>query len=269
MDIKKLLEEYDELAKAAGDSELEAWLQDKCSAFSSEHPDDYIGQSALYNELGSFYRARSSFEKGEAAFLKAKELLETQYACPIEIDASCATCSPCASCSRPYEESDFFGIGEPRTVTEILITDNRGTPDYATTLNNLAGLYRLKGEYQKALDMFTEARTIYEELGTAPADVYASCFNNMGLVYLDLKQPAEADECFSRAMEIIAPIENNDYIVGTTKSNMAFARMIGGDMKGAAEMMREAAGHFLASGDAGSRMYENCLSFAERLENSV
>ncbi len=265
MDIKELLIEYDKLAGTAGDEEIEAWLLDKCPSYSAEHPSDFIGQSALYNELGSFYRARRSFEKGEAAFLKAKELLETTYSYPVETDASCATCSS----YRALEDYSILGMGEQETVTELVFADSSDTPDYATTLNNLAGLYRLKGDYKKALDMFAEAAAIYEALGNAPADVHASVYNNTGLVYLDLRQPAEADEFFKKAMGIIASVENNDQVMGTTKSNMAFARIIAGDRAGAAAMMREAAGHFLASGGEGGSMYQNCVSMAERLEKKV
>lgn len=261
MEVKEIFEEYDRLCGSESDEALEAWLADKCAAYAAERPLDAVGQSALYNELGSFYRARGVYDKGEQAFLKAKALLEEIANIPMELEGPAVSCSCCC----PEGAESYAVPGEKHT--EYVLSDHTGTSDYATTLNNLAGLYRLAGQYDKALDMFADAQKIYDGLDSVPADVYASCYNNMGLVYLDLKRCENAAECFNRALAIAEKAENNGYILGTTTSNLAFSYMLSGDKAAAAAKLREAAEHFLRAGGEDDEMYKNCLDLAGRLEN--
>ena len=78
--------EYDALQKTASDAEREAWLISQCEMANPEGPQEQRVLSTMYNELGSFYKHRDMLEKGEEAFLKAKELWETS-----EKDANYAT----------------------------------------------------------------------------------------------------------------------------------------------------------------------------------
>jgi tetratricopeptide (TPR) repeat protein len=55
--------------------------------------------------------------------------------------------------------------------------------DYATCINNLAGTYRLKGEYETAEPLFREALEIYEDEVGTDHFAYLSALNNLGLVY--------------------------------------------------------------------------------------
>ena len=56
-------------------------------------------------------------------------------------------------------------------------------PDVATTLNNLAGLYRQMGDYEKALPLYQRALEISEKvLGPQHPDV-ATTLNNLAGLY--------------------------------------------------------------------------------------
>lgn len=245
MDIHAFFEEYDVLAQTQSDEELEDLLQKACSRYASENPCDKRGQGALYNELGAFYRGRNRLEDGERAFLKAKEVLET----PMKQDECSATSYASYCCECADEQIDL-----------------KESADYATTLNNLAGLYRMWGKMEEALELFEQAGILYGRIPNIPAHVFASCYNNKGLVYLDLGMSAEAELCFRKALILIEGVESNDWFYGTTLSNLAFAFIASGDVERACATLREAAERFSRSGVGSQVVVQNCLFMAENLE---
>jgi CHAT domain-containing protein/tetratricopeptide (TPR) repeat protein len=68
----------------------------------------------------------------------------------------------------------------------------KGHPDYATSLHNLAGLYRDMRDYPKALPLLEEARAIWKKaLGPDHPD-YAASLHNLALLYQDMGDYAKA-----------------------------------------------------------------------------
>ena len=203
-DVKRLLAEYDKLCETASDEELEKWLQDVCARYDEEASGDIPGRAALYNELGAFYRHRGVLDKGETAFRAAKALLE--------MPARHADEKGC--CGR---ESLMDGqYGAPTA-------DRRETADYATTLNNLAGLYRMAKRFDEAEALFVQAESIYRADENTPKELLASCSNNLALAYMDQGRWADALARFDRAMEILKDAPEKEYERATTDGNMAVA----------------------------------------------
>ena len=203
-DIKSLLAQYDAMSETASDEALEAWLKDTCARYDEEASGDVGGRAALYNELGAFYRHRGILDKGETAFRAAKALLEM----PVRPDDEKGCCG---------RESLMDGqYGAPSA-------DRRETADYATTLNNLAGLYRLAKRFDEAEALFAQAESIYSADKNTPRDLLASCSNNLGLVYMDQGRWAEAMARFEKAMGILSDTPENEYERATTDGNMAVA----------------------------------------------
>ena len=137
----------------------------------------------------------------------------------------------------------WFEKGENAFLRAAKSLENAGIADgnYATTLNNLAGLYRMSGNRDKSLELFSRCRELYLSLPNVPADVLASSYNNLGLLYLDRKQYEAAAAEFGQAEEIIASVPGNLYIHAVTAGNSAYAFYGLGDMEKAAECMRRAA----------------------------
>lgn len=222
MNVWEIFAEFDKNCAIMNDQELEVWLNEALSAFQQEHPEDFVGQSAILNELGGFYRSRGNYERGEQAFMLAKGLHETIH-----------------------------------DTTSL---------DYATTLNNLAGLYRLTGKLEKALEMFDAAQKLYETSEKpAPSELYASCLNNKGLVYQDMKQYERAEECFTKALTLINDLPNNGYVMATTLSNLAFAYHGLGEREKVAEYMDKAVDIFRQEMGENSPLYQSSLKARERL----
>ncbi len=136
-----------------------------------------------------------------------------------------------------YEKGENAFLMAARSLEKAGIEDG----NYATTLNNLAGLYRLWGEKDKAFGFFSHCKELYLSLPDIPADVLASAFNNLGLLYLDKREFAEAAKEFKKAEEIISAAPDNLYIHAVTAGNSAYAQYGLGNMENAAEYMRRAA----------------------------
>ena len=147
-------------------------------------------------ELGGIARRNRWLEKGEKAFLKAKEALESA------------------------------GIRDG---------------NYATTINNLAGHYRVAGDFERSARYFSLCRELYEAMPELPVDVLASVCNNLGLLHLDAKRYSEAMDEFLRAGEMIVSIPENHYVQAVTAGNRAYAHYGLGERDAAREWMGRAA----------------------------
>ena len=75
-------------------------------------------------------------------------------------------------------------------------------PDYATSLNNLAGLYKSMGEYAKAEPLYRQALEIRRRvLGEEHPD-YATSLNNLAVLYESMGEYAKAEPLYRQALEI-------------------------------------------------------------------
>lgn len=247
MDVKAIIAEYDRLAETLDDAALETWLKAACEDAEKEEPKDFRGCCALYNELGAFYRARKEFKKGEMAFRRAQLLLEIRIR-EEEPEACCCCC------------------GNAENARGYVFKHNADSVDYATTLNNLAGLYRLDGRLDEAIEVFKEAKYIYEANPGAPGDIVASCNNNLGLVYLDQKRFPEALSAFEFAMIQLG--DSTDFVLSraTTSGNMAFALAGLNRYEEAAEKMADAAELFRIGAGEDSDLYQVCRNLAEQMK---
>ncbi len=161
----------------------------------------------------------------------------------------------------------WFDKGEKAFLSAAEILERAGIEDgnYATTLNNLAGLYRLSGEWERSFELFSRCRELYAAMPGLPVDVLASCGNNLGLLYLDKREYALAMEEFIKAEKMIAALPENYYVHAVTAGNMAYAHYGLGDMERAAENMLRAArfAEKLEGKDGG--MYRNYMELYRRL----
>lgn len=119
-----------------------------------------------------------------------------------------------------------------QTLLESAGAEKEFAADYATTLNNLAGLYRLAGKYDEAISLFDKAERIYDALPDIPPDVRASCRNNAGLVRLDTGDGDGARALFRRALAILPRDERFDGVRITTLVNLCYAYRMEDDRKG-------------------------------------
>ena len=75
-------------------------------------------------------------------------------------------------------------------------------PDYATSLSNLAGLYKSMGDYALAEPLYQQAMTIRQEvLGEKHRD-YAASLSNLAGLYECIGDYAQAEPLYQQALAI-------------------------------------------------------------------
>ena len=95
--------------------------------------------------------------------------------------------------------------------------------NYATIINNLAGDYRMMGNYDEAIALFQEAIDLYQKFPETPKSLVSSGYNNLALVYMDMKQYGKAAELLQSAAECLAQAEGCYFEKATNYANMAVA----------------------------------------------
>ena len=98
--------------------------------------------------------------------------------------------------------------------------DLKGTLPYATTLLNVATVYRAGGRLQESLEYYLEVEELYSKLLPADNMYVASLENNLSLLYQELSDHAKAKECQLKALQI-SENHHSDYEVAVTCTNLA------------------------------------------------
>lgn len=75
-------------------------------------------------------------------------------------------------------------------------------PHVATSLNNLAALYRWTGRLQEAALSYRESLDVYRHLSPVPIDDFIATINNLALVYQLMGQYDDAEPLFAQAREL-------------------------------------------------------------------
>lgn len=231
MNIREILKDVDTLLKQGEEAQVEKRLQDAIDYYKDFEPNNITVQMMLLNELGGFYRNRGVLDKGEVLYLQAKILFENSTCCGNVID-----------------------------------DDEKMLVNYATTLNNLAGLYRMDHRYQEAIDFYEKAICIYEQVkNVVPLDYIASVYNNVGLLCLERQEVAQAKSLFLKGKELLEQDGTDVYALGTTISNLGFVYVNEKQYSKAKECFKEAK-FFFEIAEATS-MAENCEALLLRLDN--
>ena len=92
-------------------------------------------------------------------------------------------------------------------------------PDTAAIYNNLAGLYELKGKYEKALEYYLKALEIREKvLGTEHPDTAVS-YHNLAIFYFGQRNFEEAYGFMKKAIDIWEKVLPPDHpnLIGAKK----------------------------------------------------
>ena len=175
--------------------------------------------------------------------------------------AGCCACDA-LNCGESRHEG---GPRKRQSHREIVYANESMTANYATTLNNLAGLYRMSRQFQKAADTFDMAIQVYEACREdVSPDYFASGYNNKGLVYLDMQDVDKARAMFLRAKEILEQDGAHPFALGTTISNLGFASVMGKKFLEAIELFQKAKALFEEARNP--EMVQNCQKMLSQLE---
>ncbi len=116
------------------------------------------------------------------------------------------------------------------------------TDEYGILLINVAGTYRYKRDFAKAMEYYEEAHDIFEKLGKGGTFEFASLLNNMSNTYQDLGNTDKAYELASAAYEIIEKLAAGQTEEAVSLMNLASIALRKGDLEKASEYSKKALG---------------------------
>lgn len=112
--------------------------------------------------------------------------------------------------------------------------------EVARTSNNLAGLYRARGDYLAAQPLYEHALKIRQEKLGLEHRLVADSFDNLGLLYGDRGDYARAIKLHERALAIYRKEANAEKDLAISLGNLALASTGIGDLERAETLYREA-----------------------------
>ena len=123
-----------------------------------------------------------------------------------------------------------------------------GSPENAvsvgTTLLNLATAYRAGGRYEEALELYRQARAVYEAQLEKGHMLYSGLYNNLSLLYQEMGEYEKAAESQRMALEVVEKNSPRGYEHGVILTNLASSCLQLGLGDEAAGYLREAIGIF-------------------------
>lgn len=109
-----------------------------------------------------------------------------------------------------------------------------GTVPYATTLLNVANVYRAGGRLEESLEKYLQVQEIYRQRLSQDSMLSAGLQNNISLLYQEMGRFEEAKECQLRALRIVKD-KGAAYELGVTYANLAATCVQLGQMEEAKE----------------------------------
>ena len=127
-----------------------------------------------------------------------------------------------------------------------------GTKDYATSMQNIANAYRAFGLWAEAEEAFQIIEKTYETCVDKGDYLWASMYNNWGLLYQETKEYQKSVVILQKALDFIVKIPNNEIKEAITKTNLAnslFGLQIEEAMKKGYDYLIEAIEVFVKDGE--------------------
>lgn len=109
----------------------------------------------------------------------------------------------------------------------------------ATTLLNVATVYKAFGRADEGILLFARAQTIYERELSPNDSRLGGLYNNMGLALVDLCRFREAESCYQKAVTVMKKSREGLLEVAITYLNMASAAEAEHGLEAAAESIEE------------------------------
>ena len=201
--VQEIFNELDKMLKEKTDREVIDWLVEQTQTFMAENPNDLVGQSALFSEIGGFYRARGIYDASESAFLHAKTLLESMGATSSGNYATVLNnLAGLYRLTKDYDKAiEFFD-----KAIDIYENLDFVPPDvHASVYNNKGLVYQDQGEYYKAGKCFGAALEI---IVNTPNNTYplATTYSNFAFCCFGDGKKEEACDFMNKAIELYAQV---------------------------------------------------------------
>lgn len=115
-----------------------------------------------------------------------------------------------------------------------------GTVSYATTLINVANAYRAAGLLRESMAAYQDVKAIYEDALACNDFRYASLYNNMSLLFQEMRDYESACDCLERALGIVSLYNDARIEAAVTYTNLAVSQLKLGRYEEAIENLKRA-----------------------------
>lgn len=95
-----------------------------------------------------------------------------------------------------------------------------GTVYHATTLINKANALRAAGRTGESIEVYNDAKGIYEKVLPLDSFEFASLYNNLSLTYMEINDEAAAGELLQKALEIVTKYSDKGFEKAVTLTNL-------------------------------------------------
>jgi|GEM_PF-5533815 len=222
--LEKIVRQSYKNPEEAGD-----WLSKKISILISESKDDSgiskaksLADSArsdllrckICYQLGKIYYGRGENAESAAFYRKSLALAEHLKEADIQVLALIGIAA--TNYNLMQYDSAIIHLEKGRRIAEANKLENR-IPDL---YSNIANNKNLKGENLEAIKLFVKAANFYKASGNL--DNLSIIYNNIGIVFLDMKRYKKAIEYFNLASAINKKNNNTGQLI-TTYGNMGLA----------------------------------------------
>jgi tetratricopeptide (TPR) repeat protein len=114
------------------------------------------------------------------------------------------------------------------------------SPEYLTTLGNLAGTYRQKGEINQAIQTFETCKATLLAKGQAETYLYATTLNNLALAQMETGNNELALDNLEDSVAILATIPGTELEQATAQVNLSILYQRQGDLDRARQVLAAA-----------------------------
>ncbi len=135
-----------------------------------------------------------------------------------------------------------------------------GTEHFATTLLNVATVYRAAGREEESYAYYMRALQLYERL-LPPGDYrFAGLYNNLSLLLERLGREEDAADYLQKALVIVTPMEDSQMERATTLTNLAMLELKTQQLCPAKEHLQQAVELFSGAGPETDAHYSAALA---------
>ena len=188
---------------------IETYLESSLAEVKEEKPLNESLLCMIYNEMGSFYRGTSRYERSLEAFGQAAALLKRlkgekngEYA---------ALTNNTAGTYRLMGDYDrAIAMYKKAFAIYEELGDTESYP-YASVHNNISQAYQATGELDLALVHMEKALPLIEKLPKHAHEVAVS-YMNLGAIYYRMNRFAEAHDCADKAMAICESLDEKKIV---------------------------------------------------------
>lgn len=111
---------------------------------------------------------------------------------------------------------------------------------HATTLLNAANALRAAGEWNRALEYYNQVFALFEGRVPQTDFRYAELYNNVSLLYQEMKRYDMASQCLLNALAIVRQMEGKEFQLAVTLTNLGSSQLQEGKSEEAIGHLRQA-----------------------------